>query len=53
MRVNINRVRQNDEVVIKVPTKEKEIVVIPPSDYLDLNKNCGHTVSRLNEARAN
>ena len=49
VRSNLSRVKRPSSVVVMRPTLVKEKVYVPPTDYVEQNKICGHRGSRLNQ----
>ena len=51
VRANINKVKHPKDQIVAQPTKQREIIVEVPTDFVEKNQTCGRTVSRLNLLR--
>lgn len=51
VRANLNRVKRDYETCVVAPTLQKEIVYIPPTNFVKENMSCGKSMSRLNSAK--
>lgn len=51
VRANINQVRRDKYTMVAQPTAVKEIVIEPQTDFVNVNKECGRKVARVNSKR--
>ena len=40
--------KRDHNTIVVAPTAEKEIVIVPPTNFVRINKKCGKVVSHLN-----